>query len=295
MISGLLVLGAIAFGLTFVIEMVQNKWAVEDHDLIEKINSTLPQTQCAQCGYPGCKPYAQAIARDQAPIDLCPPGGEVTVTALAKLLDRNPYGVSMQKLAPALAIIREDQCIGCTLCIQACPVDAIVGASQWMHTVISERCTGCELCIDPCPVDCIDMQVQPTTSSQAPAPHPIPCVHCGACTAACPVSLDAEHLYQLTAQDHIASAVADGALQCIRCGQCDTVCPSHIPLVTFFRYAQQRNNELQLIQQRSVAAQQLYQEQQQRIHNTQAQQQLTMQQKREQLKTQLQDKKTPSH
>ena len=116
--------------------------------------------QCTQCGYAGCKPYSQAIARGEAGIDQCPPGGEAGVRALDELLGREPGPVNpvhgVHK-APQVALIREAECIGCTKCIQACPVDAIVGASKLMHTVIAELCTGCELCLPPCPVDCIDL------------------------------------------------------------------------------------------------------------------------------------------
>ena len=128
--------------------------------LAGRIEALLPQTQCTQCGYAGCKPYARAIARDEADIDQCPPGGEAGVRALAELLGRaarpvNPkHGVHKP---PQVAFIREAECIGCTKCIQACPVDAIVGASKLMHTVIADLCTGCELCLPPCPVDCIDL------------------------------------------------------------------------------------------------------------------------------------------
>ena len=134
--------------------------------LAASIESLLPQTQCTQCGYAGCKPYAQAIARGDAGIDQCPPGGEAGVRALAELLGReagpvNPrHGVHKP---PQVAFIREAECIGCTKCIQACPVDAIVGASKLMHTVIADSCTGCELCLPPCPVDCIDL-VAPTAA-----------------------------------------------------------------------------------------------------------------------------------
>ncbi len=132
----------------------------DDDDLVEQINQVLPQTQCAQCGYPGCRPYAQAIATGQADINQCPPGGDSGIRALAELLNMEPKPLdeSRGEHKPALvALIDEQRCIGCTLCIQACPVDAIFGAAQVMHTVVASECTGCELCLAPCPVDCIDL------------------------------------------------------------------------------------------------------------------------------------------
>src|SRR5690349_13839098 len=128
--------------------------------LSERIDALLPQTQCRQCGYAGCRPYAAAIADGAADINQCPPGGEQGVRDIAVLLQREPKALDLKfgvTKPPAVAIIDEAWCIGCTLCIQACPVDAIVGAPKRMHTVLLERCTGCELCIAPCPVDCIEM------------------------------------------------------------------------------------------------------------------------------------------
>ena len=130
-------------------------------ELIGCIDACLPQTQCTQCGYNGCLPYAEAVARGEADINQCPPGGEVTINALATLLQveakpLNPkYGLHKPR---TVAWIEEALCIGCTLCIKACPVDAILGATKQMHAVLTQECTGCELCVAPCPVDCIYMR-----------------------------------------------------------------------------------------------------------------------------------------
>jgi electron transport complex protein RnfB len=135
------------------------KFKVESDPLVEQIDAILPQTQCGQCGYPGCKPYAEAIANGDI-INKCPPGGEATIKELADLMGVEAipldaaHGVEDVK---KVAFIREDECIGCTKCIQACPVDAILGAAKQMHTIIIDECTGCDLCVEPCPVDCIDM------------------------------------------------------------------------------------------------------------------------------------------
>jgi electron transport complex protein RnfB len=127
--------------------------------LIQRIDALLPQTQCGKCGHPGCKPYAEGIASGE-PINKCPPGGSETIAALAELLKVPALELDASRgSAPAqIAYIREAECIGCTKCIQACPVDAIVGAAKWMHTVIVDECTGCDLCVAPCPVDCIEMR-----------------------------------------------------------------------------------------------------------------------------------------
>ncbi len=129
-------------------------------ELVEAIDELLPQTQCMKCGYQGCRPYAQAIANGDADINQCPPGGVAGIRKLARLLGRaeKPLNPSNGLEAPrAAALIDESRCIGCMLCVKACPVDAIVGAAKRMHTVLTASCTGCELCLPPCPVDCIDM------------------------------------------------------------------------------------------------------------------------------------------
>jgi electron transport complex protein RnfB len=136
------------------------KFKVEGDPLVDKIDAILPQTQCGQCGYPGCKPYATAIASGEADINQCPPGGDAGVRALADLLGVEPKPLNAEHGQPkpkSVAVIDENVCIGCTLCIQACPVDAILGSAKHMHTVIASECTGCELCVAPCPVDCIAM------------------------------------------------------------------------------------------------------------------------------------------
>jgi electron transport complex protein RnfB len=129
--------------------------------LVERIDALLPQSQCMQCGYAGCRPYAQAIAQASAAINRCPPGGDRVIRKLARITGK-PYVPLEATCGPhksrQLALIDEQRCIGCTLCIQACPVDAIVGAPKLMHTVIGSECTGCELCLPPCPVDCITLE-----------------------------------------------------------------------------------------------------------------------------------------
>lgn len=157
--GAVIALGLLALIFGVILGFAAVKFRVESDPIVDQIDEVLPQTQCGQCGYPGCRPYAQAIA-DGDDINKCPPGGEATIKQLADLM-----GVEAKPLDDAhgvedvkkVAIIREDECIGCTKCIQACPVDAILGAAKQMHTVIEHECTGCDLCVEPCPVDCIDM------------------------------------------------------------------------------------------------------------------------------------------
>jgi len=148
---------AAAFGL--LLGYASIRFHVEGDPVADQVDAILPQTQCGQCGYPGCRPYAEAVTSGEADINKCAPGGEATVLALADLLGRDPVPLdeSATETVPALALIDEQECIGCTLCIQACPVDAIMGAAKQMHQVIQSECTGCELCLQPCPVECIHM------------------------------------------------------------------------------------------------------------------------------------------
>ncbi len=160
MISAILVAGVLALAFGVVLGYAAVRFKVEGNPVVDKIDAMLPQTQCGQCGFPGCRPYAEAIAKGEAEINLCPPGGESGMLSLAQLLDKSPvpFDETLVNLKEdAVALIDEQSCIGCTLCIQACPVDAILGTSKQMHTVIASECTGCELCLPPCPVDCIQM------------------------------------------------------------------------------------------------------------------------------------------
>lgn len=152
---------ALIFGL--ILGFASIKFKVESDPIVEQIDAILPQTQCGQCGYPGCKPYAEAIANGDV-INKCPPGGQATIEKLADLMgvdvpSADDEVVNIKKIA----FIHEDMCIGCTKCIQACPVDAIVGGTKALHTVIEAECTGCDLCVAPCPTDCIEMIPVSTT------------------------------------------------------------------------------------------------------------------------------------
>lgn len=137
-------------------------------NLVDRLDAVLPQTQCAECGFDGCRPYAEAIAAGRETIEKCPPGGTETLDALAKILNQDPAPylneVSANTRAPSFARVVEAECIGCTKCIQACPVDAIIGTGKLMHSVIEIECTGCELCVPACPTDCIELITLPTPS-----------------------------------------------------------------------------------------------------------------------------------
>lgn len=179
MLDAILIISGIGLFLGGVLGWAAVRFRVEEDPLLDKIDALLPQTQCGQCGYPGCRPYAEAIANGNADINLCPPGGDEGIKRLAELLgvEPKPLGEGLEQKPRAVAVIDEKDCIGCTLCIQACPVDAIVGAAKQMHTIIADQCTGCELCLPPCPVDCIYMEVLPETLPRWKWRYPIHVIH----------------------------------------------------------------------------------------------------------------------
>ena len=266
------------------------KWHRSNDGVIAHIDALLPQTQCGQCGHPGCRPYAEAIANGEA-INRCPPGGQSTIDALARLL-RLPH----QALDPShgetsdaqlVAYIREDECIGCTKCIQACPVDAILGATRLMHTVIANECTGCDLCVAPCPVDCIDMVPTPPAVDVSCSPMPEapgeqlcnlrsadihtapelaqPCIRCGLCAEACPSNLLPQQLlWHSQARDYDTLHALD-LFACIECGACASVCPSNIPLVDYYRAAKTEIRHQEAQKQDADHARQRFQARQQRL------------------------------
>ncbi len=165
-LSALIALGGLALVFGCILGYAAIQFKIEGDPVVEQLDALLPQTQCGQCGHPGCRPYAEGIANGEA-INKCPPGGQATIDAIADLLGVEAPSLDEEHGEEAevktVAYIREDECIGCTKCIQACPVDAILGAAKQMHTVIVDECTGCDLCVEPCPVDCIDMlPVEPT-------------------------------------------------------------------------------------------------------------------------------------
>ena len=219
--------------------------------LTEVIDAELPQLQCAECGYAGCKPYARAIARKEAGIDLCLPGGEHTIRRLAEVINEPPPDASANESANntiEVAYIRSEDCVGCALCLPVCPTDAIVGAARFSHSVVAKDCTGCKLCLPVCPTDAILMRPpqQRTALAQTladyrktAAPEPPPsqqCIRCNWCEEVCPAGLAPMRLYDLAQGGQWQESAAEGLAACIHCRRCDEVCPSAIPLsLTFAR------------------------------------------------------------
>ncbi len=172
MFNSVFIISILSLLLGLILGYAAVKFRIKGDPLVDQIDAILPQTQCGQCNYPGCKPYAKAIAKNQAPINQCPPGGQEVINKLSELLDvevlelNSENGETKEK---HIVEIDENLCIGCTLCIQACPVDAFVGAAKVMTTVISSECTGCDLCIPVCPVDCIYIvDIKPTIYDYVP-------------------------------------------------------------------------------------------------------------------------------
>lgn len=256
---GTLTLTLIGFAIALLLGRTSRQLYTDDDTIVDAINARLPQTQCAQCGYPGCRPYAEAVAAGEA-INRCPPGGEATVRELAELLGRPAEPISPDAISPMadpLAVIREAECIGCTLCIQACPVDAIVGAPHMMHTVIAAECTGCELCIAPCPVDCIDLVERAGPEPIAPpASGTFNCIRCGECETVCPRRLTPQEL--LWYRESHARLEALRIDDCIECRLCDRACPSGIPLTAVFKAQKQTMHAERTARQKASHAQARY-------------------------------------
>ena len=234
-IYALIALVALALSFGAVLGYAAIRFKTEEDPIVDQIDSILPQTQCGQCGHPGCRPYAEALAKGEAAANLCAPGGAELVTQLRNFVDANTPLSAPEVTHTERAIIREADCIGCALCLPPCPVDAIVGAAGFTHTVVTQQCTGCELCVAACPVDCIAMVPGPTvpeTSYQAI--NSPPCIRCGACNDACPVGLPAQGLLELVQRNEWSLAESLHLERCIECGLCDEACPAGIPLEQHF-------------------------------------------------------------
>jgi len=251
-VSTILLLGGLALITGLLLQLSASYFHSDTNKVIEAVNRLLPQSQCAQCGYAGCRPYAQAVVEGEA-TNRCPPGGETLIANLASLLNRPVLALADELTAidqPVIAKIKEHECIGCSLCIKACPVDAIIGAPQLMHTVISQDCTGCELCLAPCPVDCIDLIPAADAGLRLPLPtYNMPCIHCSACMDACPRDLAPQQLFLSANKTEPAHQLR--LADCIECGLCDRVCPSRLPLTRTFR-VMKHNGQL-LSNERSAA------------------------------------------
>ncbi len=253
--------------------LLQRYRRVDDDPLISHIENILPQTQCAQCGYPGCRPYAEALAAGKAATNLCAPGGATLMQSLNELV----APTTQAELKPPVvthherAFIREKECIGCALCLPTCPVDAIIGGAGFSHTVVTEHCTGCELCVPACPVDCIEMLSPPlTTSPQAQKFQPLephdPCIRCGACLPVCPVSLPVQSLFEIVQLEQWQATQILSLERCIECGLCDDACPSEIPLAQYFATGKSVEHQITSAAHQRLALKQRYDKHQIRLH-----------------------------
>lgn len=248
-IAAMAALGAACGGL---LGFASSRFRAEGSRIAERIDALLPQTQCGQCGYPGCRPYAEAIAAGDA-INKCPPGGAAGIGALASLLGVEPLPLNAEhgeESAPCVAFILEDECIGCAKCIQACPVDAIVGAAKQMHTVIAAECTGCDLCVAPCPVDCIEMRpVERPAGSLAPQRRERPAAPAGARLIASDRRAEpgsgrgAVKNVNPSPLAHPRFAEPAAASACIRCGFCAEACPAELLPQQLYRFARARDHQ----------------------------------------------------
>jgi electron transport complex protein RnfB len=268
----LLLLPALMHCIVLLLRLAQCRLHSDDTELVDAVDALLPQTQCAQCGYPGCRPYADAVVGG-ARLDLCPPGGAPVQAAMEKLLGRDA-GDRLPTPAPVRAVIDESQCIGCFLCIDACPVDAIAGAPQWLHTVIEDRCTGCELCLDPCPVDCISLisaQDKPWLGNQPPTTQTDSedaCIRCGLCRPVCPEDLNPDLLWWTSRSELPGSAVQHGLDDCIECALCNQVCPSGIDLAATFSSAKNKLRTRDTLEQEAARARALFEDREDRLART---------------------------
>jgi len=218
--------------------------------LAQRIEASLPQTQCGACAHPGCAPFAAALAAGEAPVDACAPGGPALARRLADLIGQ-PYAPTLAEFLapippPLVARIREADCIGCTKCIAPCPTDAILGAGRQLHGILDADCTGCGLCLPPCPVDCIDLESSgrpdwPASDSVAAraiadgAPLTA-CTRCGACDLSCPSKLAPRALATALRELDTVAAEVLGLARCTECRACDGVCPVNIPLTAHFTH-----------------------------------------------------------
>ncbi len=275
-ISGVLTITLLGGASAYLLSFSAKHFKTDTSSIVDDVNRLLPQTQCAQCGFPGCRPYAEAIVSGEA-INLCPPGGQETVETLASLLGREQTSLEhdTRHEAATIARIREAECIGCTLCLPACPVDAIIGAPQRIHSVIEKNCTGCDLCLEPCPVDCIDMievveapaqvNTNPAVKTNKPAinaAQKTECIGCDLCEYRCPRDLAPQALYW--ERRSIDRLEALGLDDCIECQLCDKVCPSQLPLTQIFADAKTLSKQRKYEQAEAERLQKRYQKHQAR-------------------------------